>query len=583
MKLELQQGSRSRILAAVILIIAAVFVARLFYLQIIQHDHYKQLADSEQMTRLKIPAQRGLIYAMNGDSPVKLVMNETVYTVFADPVMIDEKDKVIDVMRKIAGGNLRDQFEDLLDKTDSRYQIIATKVSRVQADKIKEERLQGIGFQAVSQRVYPEGSLAGQVLGFVNTEGVGNYGVEGYLDDELKGTDGRLESVTDVSDVPLTIGNRNINIPAEDGKNVVLSIDRNIQTKVEKALADGIKRAGATNGSVIVMNPQNGQVLAMANLPKYSPAEYYKVTDAANFNNATISAPYEPASVMKTVVMATAIDTGAMKPSDTYVNKGYIQVGDKIIHNAYKGALGKISFQTALNWSLNTGSVTVAQRLGDGKSINRQARDTMYKYYHDKFRMGQITGIELGGEVAGRIVPPTEVEGNAVRYSNMTFGQGLNVTMVQVAAAFSSIVNGGKYYKPSIINGYVDSEGDFIEKGRAAALEQVISPETSRQMREMTHKGRGAFFSIFDKQGYYIGGKTGTSEVIVDGRYTMDQMVGSYLGYGGSHGGDDGPQYVIMVQVSGKGKALEGARDAMPIFTDISNWMLDYLKLQPKG
>lgn len=583
MKLELQHGSRSRILAVIIFIITAVFIARLFHLQIIQHDHYKQLADSEQMTRLKIPAQRGLIYAMNGDEPVKLVMNETVYTVFADPAMVDEKDRVIDVMRNIAGGNLRDGFEDLLDKTDSRYQIIATKVSRVQADKIKEEKLQGIGFQAVSQRVYPEGALAGQILGFVNTEGVGNYGVEGYLDTELKGVDGRLESVTDVSDVPLTIGNRNINIPAEDGKNVVLSVDRNIQAKVEKALADGVKRTGAAKGSVIVMNPQNGQVLAMANLPTYSPAEYYKVNDAANFNNATISVPYEPASTMKTIVMSAAIDVGAMKPTDTYVNKGYIEVGDKIIHNAYKGALGTISFQTALNWSLNTGSVAAAQRLGDGKNINRQARDIMYKYYHDKFRMGEITGIELSGEAAGRIVPPTEVEGNAVRYSNMTFGQGLNVTMVQAAAAFSSIVNGGKYYKPSIINGYVDTEGNFIKKKSVPAIDQVIKPETSKQMREMTHTARGTFYSAVDKKGYYVGGKTGTSEVLVDGRYTMDQMVGSYLGYGGSHGGDDGPQYVIMVQVSGKNKALEGARDALPIFTDISNWMLDYLKLQPKG
>ncbi|HRQ86868.1 MAG TPA: hypothetical protein PLY16_02040, partial [Candidatus Saccharibacteria bacterium] len=237
MKLELQKGSRSVILAIILAILASAFVLRLFYLQVIQHEYYSDLADSEQVTRLKIPATRGLIYGLNGDTPVKLVMNETVYTVFADPAMVDDPEKVERVMKEIAGGNVRKGFEELLVVEGSRYQVIATNITRIQADKIKNEKLHGIGFQAVSQRVYPEGSMASQVLGFVNVEGVGNYGIEGALNDTLMGVDGRLESVTDIADVPLTIGNKNIRIPAQDGKNVVLSIDRNIQAKAEQALS----------------------------------------------------------------------------------------------------------------------------------------------------------------------------------------------------------------------------------------------------------------------------------------------------------------------------------------------------------
>lgn len=579
MRLELLKGSRSRILAAVIFAIVAVFVVRLFWLQIIQHEYYLGLAEQEQVTRLKIPATRGLIYAKSGSEPVQLVMNETVYTVFADPAVVDDKDKVVDVMRRIAGGNLRTDFDKLLDKTDSRYQIIATKVTRVQADKIKEEDLNGIGFQAVSQRVYPEGTLASQVLGFVNVEGKGNYGLESALDDELRGVDGRLESVTDVSDVPLTIGNRNVNEPAQNGKNIVLTIDRNIQSKTEQALAAGLSRTGATNGSILVMDPQTGKVLAMANLPTYNPGEYNKVEDPAAFNNGTISAPYEPGSDVKTFTMATGIDKGVVKPDDTYNNTDYIEVADRTITNATKGHTGVITFQHALTWSLNTGFVTVAQRLGDGKEINKTARDTMYQYFHDRFRLGQLTGIELANEATGTIISPDDPDGNAVRYSNMSFGQGMDATIIQVTAGFSALINGGTYYKPTVIDGSLE-DGEFKQKALAAPVATgIIAPTTSDQMRGMMETARASSFGHLDKQGYSIGGKTGTSQVVVNGQYSNNETIATYLGYGGSQR----PEYVIMVSVSGKNKLLQGARDALPIFTDISNWMLDYLKIQPKG
>lgn len=575
----LRHGSRSRILAAVVLGIAAIFVIRLFYLQVIQHNHYVALANAEQIKPYTLTAKRGEIYAMSGTTPVKMVLNETVYTVFVDPSTIRDTAKVADVMKKVAGGNVRNGFEALLEKKETKYQIIANKLTRLQADKIKEAGLRGVGFHAVSQRVYPEESLASQVLGFVNTEGEGKYGLESYENEALKGVDGRLETVTDVSDVPLTIGDRNIREPAVDGKNIVMSIDRNIQSHVEKALADGLSRTGATVGSVLVMNPNNGQVLAMANLPTYNPGKYFEVQDAAAFNNGTISAPYEPGSDVKTFTMAAGIDKNVVKPTDTFNNQDSIEVDDRTISNATKGYTGVISFQTALTYSLNTGFVTVAQRLGDGKTINRTARDTMYDYFHNRFRLGELTGIELANESKGILISPDDPDGNAVRYSNMAFGQGLDATMVQVTGGFSAMINGGNYYKPTVIAGEMVN-GEFKKQDAAQPLQSgVVSQSTSDQMREMMRVVRTSSASRIDKPGYNIGGKTGTSQVIKNGVYSDKETIGTYLGYGGA----ETPEYVIMVSMSGENKVIRGAQDAGPVFTDVSNWLLDYLKIQPKG
>ncbi len=582
MQLDLKKGSRPRILAIMICIIMAIFVIRLFYLQVIQHDYYVGLANNEQLKQLVIPSKRGEIYTMDNGEPTKLVLNETVYTVFADPKVVEEPKPIIDLVRKVAGGNSRANLEGLMAKKESRYQILATKVTPKQALLMKEANLQGIGFQKETQRVYPEGQLAAQTLGFVDAEGKGRYGIEQALDERLTGIDGVLQSVTDVSNVPLTIGDNNVNTPAKNGDNIVTTIDRNIQAYTEKALAAGLQNSKAPMGSAMVVDPQTGKILAMANLPTYNPAEYGKVQDPAAFNNGTVSAPYEPGSDVKTLTMAIGLDKGVVEPDSTFNNTDTIKVEDRTIGNATKGQTGNITFQKAMDYSLNTGFVTVAQRLGDGKSINRNARDTMYEYFHDKFGLGVLTGVEVAGEAKGTVVPPTDIDGGAVRYSNMAFGQGLDVTMVQMCAAFSTIINGGKYYAPTIINGTIDDDGlQYTPNALKPAREGVISADASNKVREMVHKARTAFYASKDRPGYYVGGKTGTSQAIVNGKYVDNETVGTYLGFGGDS--PSTPRYVIMVQVSGPGMNLAGNTDALPIFTDISNWLLDYMKLQPKG
>lgn len=579
MKLRLHAQSRARVLAWIVVAVMAVFVGRLFWIQIVQHRHYLSLADREQLKRLVIPARRGEIYALDQGSPVRLVLNETIYTVFADPQVVTQPDRAEQVLRQVAGGTLVDDVATRLRKDGSRYQVVARQVTRRQAELIKQAKLAGIGFQAGTRRVYPEGRLAAQTLGFVNGEGRGQYGVEQYLNDRLTGRDGLLQAVTDVSNVPLTIGNRNIRVPAQHGQDIVLSLDRNIQAYSEKALAAGMQRTGAKQGSVLVMDPQTGRVLAMTNAPSFAPAEYAKVTDPAAFVNGVVAVPYEAGSVIKTMTVSAGLDRGVIKADSTYTNTDSIKVGDRVIQNLSKGQTGTITMQKALDWSLNTGMVVIAQRLGggDGRSLTRQSRQVLYEYYHQRFGIAQRTGIEVTGEAGGVIIPPDDGRASPLQYATMTFGQGMTATMIQVAAGFGSMINGGTYYQPTVLAGTI-KDGTY-HPSRPKVVRQTVSPSTSQQVRAMTRAARQAFYASNDRPGYEVGGKTGTSQVAVAGGYSDKESIGTYLGYGG----DSTPRYVIMVQLSGKDQLLGGGKDAGPIFTDLSNWMIDYLKLQPKG
>lgn len=569
---------RVHLLGYILLAILAVFILRLFYLQVIQHEYYSQLADREQVKRLVIPAKRGLIYAMDGNTPVKLVLNQQVYKVIADPQVVNDIDKVIQTVNSVAGGTAVEGMYDLLKNDKSRYAVLATNLSDTQAKMIKDAELAGVGLQNVSQRVYPEGALAAQTLGFVNTDGEGQYGVEGALDDELAGEDGVMRSVTDISNVPLTLGRDNIRKEPVHGKDVVLSIDRNIQAYAKEALRRGMREVGAQNGSVLVMNPNNGQVMATLSLPDYDPTNYSKVKNGARFVNGPTMIPYEPASVMKTFILAAGLDKGAITPSSTYVNTGSIEIEDRQVRNFYEGYRGTRTMQEVMDHSLNTGTITIAQRLGDGRQITKQARETMYHYYHDRFGIGKNTGIEIAGEAPGIIYSPEDVQGNAVRYSNMTFGQGLNATMLQVSAGYCSLVNGGTYYAPTIVAGHMNS--DTLEASSPKVVQNPVSARTAGQVRTMLHGVRQkAYAATQDRPGYYIGGKTGTAQVLKpDGTYSDDESVGSYVGFGGTK---KRTEYVIMIQMSAPGKDIMGAL-TVPIFTDISNWLLQYLRVQPE-
>lgn len=577
--------TRSEVLIWGLLIIMGLFVVRLFYLQVIKHDYYVAEANKIQIQPLTIQPERGELYVMDNNELVPLVLNERVYTVFADPSEVKNAKKTKETLQPIIGGELLKDAEELLkDETGKvKYRVIARNITRTQAEKVEKEQLRGIGLQQTNRRLYPEGGLAAQTLGFLDAEGIGQYGIEGALDDRLKGKEGLLETVTDVRKIPLTIGNDDINKPAKDGDDLVLTIDRSVQLQAEALLKVGLDRAKATKGSVMVMNPNTGAVLAMANYPTYEPAQYNKVEDYSVFLNSIVSVPYENGSVIKALTVGAGLDSGAITANTTFNDvTGCTQVDDRKICNVEEDPKSaSATMLDTLRYSLNTGVVHIAKQMGGGE-VNRSARDTLYHYFYDQYRFGQLTGIEQVGESKGIIISPKEQEGNNVRYANMVFGQGMDQTMIQTASAFSAEINGGTYYQPRLVAGIKNNDNSITQKEPVVVKQNVLSQQASQQARDLIWQGRKTgFFGKFDREGYMIGGKTGTSQVIdpKTGKYSDKDSIGTYLGFGGV----DRPEYVIMVKVDdAKIGGYQGTSAAGPIFNDLNNWMLDYLKLQPK-
>ena len=576
MRFRLRSSDREHLLINFVFFIGALIIFRLFFLQVIQHEYYLDLANSEQLKKLTIPAERGIIYALDKDKPIKLVMNEDVYTMFADPKIIDDDENIIEAMKSIAKEKVQNNFQDLLAMKNTRYQIIAKDLTRTEADKIKQKNFKGIGFQTVSKRVYPEKSMASHLLGFVDFDGNGRYGIEGALDEKLKGKDGLLQSVTDVRDVPLTIGNRNIKIPKKNGDNIVLTVDKNIQSRVEMAIENGLKRNGAKNIDVLVMDPYSGFIKAMASSPRYFPAEYNKVKDASIFNNPIIFKEYEPGSVMKTMTLALAIDKGFITPATSFLNTDSVKVDDRVISNSVRGHTGLVTMQDAYTYSMNTGMVEIMKILGNGE-INLSSRKLLFNFLKE-LGFGQKTGIELDGENSGIISAPDVGNGDSVRYSNMSFGQGIDVTMLQFASAYCAVINGGSYYQPSVLAGIIDDAGEFIQNKPNLKKSNIISQKTSQTIRDMAIFGRKTYIKAPDPPNFDIGGKTGTSQVIKNGTYDKMETIGSYIGFGGNIE----PKYVIMVAEYGENQAIGGLADAVPVFNEISNWLISYLNLKPK-
>lgn len=577
--------SRSHLLIGGLLLVVAVFIMRLFYLQIIQHDYYVEQANRVQVQPLTIQPTRGELYIYDANELVPLVLNERVYTVFADPSEVKDAEKTLDGLRPIIGGELAKDADSLLRDASGkiRYRVIARNISRTQAEKIEAKQLRGIGLQQTNRRLYPEGSLAAQTLGYLDSDGKGQYGIEGALDARLAGEAGLLETITDVRKIPLTIGNDDISKPARNGDNLVLTLDRSLQLKAEEVLKAGLEHAKATKGSVVVMNPNNGAIMAMANYPTYDPSTYGKVADYSVFQNSIVSAPYENGSVIKALTMGAGLDSGAVTPNSTFPDgTGCTQVDDRRICNVEEDPKSaSATMLDTLRYSLNTGVVHITKQMGGG-SINRTARDTLYRYFHDQYRFGQLTGIEQAGENAGIVIAPDQAEGNNVRYANMAFGQGMDVTMIQTVSAFSAEINGGTYYQPRLVAGVRTDDGAVTAKEPVVVKDNVISKTSSDQARELIWQGRKTgFLGKNDRDGYMIGGKTGTSQVIdpKTGEYSDANSIGSYLGFGGVNR----PEYVIMVKVDdAKIGGYQGTTAAAPIFNDLNNWMLDYLKLQPK-
>ena len=575
--------SRNKFLKFGVLAVMAVIVARLFFIQIVQHDYWVERAAAQQMMQYTLRAERGEIYMMDGDEPVAVVMNATVYTVIVDPMLTDPEEAK-EKLTPILGEKRTAEWDDVFANRALRYYIVGKNVERKAAEQIAEAEVDGVWLQASTKRVYPEGDLAATLLGFVNADGVGQYGVEGALNGKLTGKDGISKTVKDVNNVALSIGDENVRVPAEDGDDVVLTVDRNLQHGVEKILTEQAEKLGYENISALVMNPNNGEILAMANVPGYDPADFGNVRSAADYVNHVVEDPYEPASVCKTFAFAAGMEYGVMTAESTFVNENVTYVDNWPIKNSTQRTdlLGTVNMQTALNWSLNTGSTQVLRWLGGSETdINAQGRERLYNYYHDRFGLGQATGIELF-EATGIVYEPNaNIYGIDSTYANMTFGQNMQVTMLQVAAAFASVINGGEFYTPTIVKGVL-KDGEVVDTTPRKVVRRTVTQETSAAMREMLYNTRRAYRANgTDKEGYYVGGKTGTAQVIKNGEYSFDETVATYIGFGGTEG--ELPQYLIMTRVWEDGKTAGGEAQALLVFNALNAYVQDYLKIEPAG
>lgn len=577
---------RLKILKYITLGAFAIIAVRLFFIQIIEHDMWVAKANEQHTILETITAKRGEIYMMDGDEPVPVVLNQAVYQVIIDPA-VTPKDKIKDALEKHAKPYITANLDEVYSAEGLRYYIVAKNVPYTNATEIAKEGIDNVWLKEGNKRVYPEGEMGSTVLGFVNSDGLGQYGVEGSLNTLLTGKDGLLKSISDVNNVALSIGKDNVKIPAEDGKNVVLSIDRGLEKGVEEVLAGAINSTAATNAAALVMNPNTGEVVAMTALPGYNPGDYGNVKDASIYINQVTEVPYEPASIFKNFVFSAALNEGKMTADTTYLNTPSTEVDGNTIWNAEQRA--KLNNQTltmrdALYWSLNVGSIQALKFLGGNPNeITAEGREKMYDYYYNKFRLGHATGIELIEQEGFIWEPHAEIYGLNAAYANMTFGQNLSATMIQTATAFSSVVNGGVWRTPSVVKGTLENGAIKPLENREKVEDQILTEETSATMRSLlvnnrSYKARAGI----DKPGYDVGGKSGTAQVIVDGAYddSMSNLVGSYIGFVAPSG--KMPSYVIMVKMWGEGKALSGG-EAQSLFDTLSNYVIDYLKIKPEG
>lgn len=563
---------RTPVISFFLIVIGVIIAGRLFHLQILNHDTYRQAAVSEQYKKLTIPSERGAISVLNGSKVLPIVLNETRYLLFADPSFIKKpRDTALKLQPLIEV-----ELEELVTKLSykSRYVELVSKLSEETKNKISKLKLPGIVAKKQKFRTYPEEQLASQVLGFVNYDGEGQYGVEGYMNEELGGTPGQLKAITDVHGVPLAGNSENIVKRPINGKDITLNLDITMQRIAEDAIKKGVEGPSATEGSVIIMEASSGAVKAMANWPTYEPANYDKVADQSLFKNKSITDANEVGSIMKLLTISAALDLGAISANTTYQDLGYAEADGFRITNATSYGRQTFSIFDIIKYSLNTGAVHVLEQIGGGE-LNERTRIIWHDYLVNHYKFGALTGIEQSGEGKGIVPDPKNGNGLNIQYANTAFGQGITVTLMQYASALSALVNGGTYYQPSLIYSITDSDGSEVINEPKVKDAAIVSASASADIVSLMEQYSASNNRETARAGFSIGGKTGTAEIPdAEGGYKKGVYNGTYAGFVGG----DKPQYVIVLSVKEpKVSGSAGSEVARPVFTEIANNMMDTL------
>lgn len=574
---------RTKAWYALLVFVAVVFVLRLFYLQVLRHDYYSSAALEGQYKEYQIPAERGVIEAYDGDKRVPIVLNEPKYTAFADPQFVEDVSQAAIEIQKIIGGNAG-EYETQM-QAESRYEVLAKKLSPEQSDKIRELELKGIGTREESYRTYPQGTLAAQVLGFVNDEGEGKYGIEQFADDKLQGEPGQLKAITDASGVPLVANKDNVVTEPKPGQRLALTIDISMQKQLEDILKKGVQQAKSESGSALIMEAKTGAIKAMANYPTYNPDKFFEQEDANVFNNENVSSPLEVGSVMKPLTTAAALNTGSVTRNSSYFDPGFFEVDDATITNVEEVAgSGTRTVADILQRSLNTGATWLLMQMGGGE-INEKARNTWHEYMTKHYMFGTQTGVEQGFESPGTVPDPNDGFGLNITYANTAFGQAMTATPVQMAGAVAGVVNGGTYYQPRLVDRYIDQDGNETVVEPKVLKQGIVKPEVAKDVRELMESVVERNHIVYGlpslRDGYRIGGKTGTAQIANPaGGYYEDKFNGMFTGF---VGGDD-VQYIIVARVNEPGiPGYAGSQAAGPVFSGLVTMLLDNFNVLPQS
>ncbi|MED4603527.1 stage V sporulation protein D [Paenibacillus validus] len=558
---------RRRLFAALIIgtILFFALVVRLAYVQIWMGPRLSKEAEESWRRNIEVTAKRGELLDRNG---VQLAYNISTPTVMAIPVQI--KDPQMTAAKLAAALDLSEAevYKQITVRKSQAYiKPGGRKISQEKAQEIRNMQLPGIVVTEDNKRYYPFGGLAAHVLGFTGIDNQGLTGIELKYDKLLTGLNGGISYLAQANG-KLMPGSTDTYKEPMDGLNLQLTIDSNIQAIMERELDQAMLKYQPKHIVAIAMDPNNGEVLAMGSRPGYEPSNYKQYPVESYNRNLPIWMTYEPGSTFKIITLAAALQENKVKLTEGFHDPGSIEVAGARLRCWKRQGHGSETFQQVVENSCNPGFVVMGQRLGT---------DLLFKYIHD-FGFGKKTGIDLGGEENGILFKPSRV--GPVELATTSFGQGVSVTPIQQITAISAAINGGKLYQPHVARAWYKPEsGEMVQKVEPTMVRQVISEATSKQVRETLESvvangtGRNAFID-----GYRVGGKTGTAQKVINGRYSADEHIVSFIGFAPA----DDPKVVIYAAVDDPQGIQFGGLIAAPLVKSMMEDTLRYMKVPPR-